>query len=427
MSSAGCTLVLLLVIAADVQADPRLTTAAVTVRKRPGEKAAAVAKLPAGTEVVVLREEGRWLLVRAGSAEGYLTRSTVSPVPPAVAARGTSWGAAYVTDALRLEVAVDSAILHDAPSPSATVIAKLARGSVVLVADATTTPGWVRASDSGGHVGWLARRDVANPAAAASSESVEGSKRSAERTYRRSRPDGASLRVEAGIGVRTFGMDLTSNASGGLTNFIVDATAVTTSVRTLVTVRQGKRWFAGIDASLLAGAASPGIEYPGPSSAPGTIPFRTIAAEAGGRVGLRAEAFDLAVRVAGHYDAFLPDVENVGTLPRERLLGVMAGARVDIAPADSRVAAEVRFDALVAGSRAQTPGLEDGASSQARAMTGGMTLRFSLGRRWALFGDYDFGRVTTSWTGMSARQPGVTGARRVDTTQTLHLGVSAEL
>ncbi len=429
MSSAGCTLVLLVVIATDVHADSRSTTVAVTVRKRPGEKAAAVGQLPAGSEVVVLREEGRWLFVKSGGVEGYLTRTTVTPVPIAVTPSAASWGSAYAGGELRVVIAVTSASLRDGPAAGAAELAKLPRGQRVDVVDATSKPGWVRVSDDASRTGWLARADVANTATEDSASGVlVVSGRATASTFRRRAPDRLGLRLEVGAGFRTLGMDLTSNATGGLTNFIVDANAVAVSVRANGTLQLGERLFAGIDSSLVVGAASPGIRYPGPSSAPGRIPFQTIATEVGARLGVRArKTFALAVRFAGHYDAFLPEVENVGTLPRERLLGLVAGARVDVVPQTTPISAELRLDALVLGSRAQTPGLEDGTASEARALAGGVTLRFSLGARWSLFGDYEFGRVTTEWTGMSVRQPGVTGAERVDTTQSLQLGVSAEL
>src|SRR5215467_12782313 len=60
------------------RAEPRRTLEDVTLRKKPGERAAAVGQLPAHTEVTVIGQDGRWLLVRASGATGYLTRTTVS-------------------------------------------------------------------------------------------------------------------------------------------------------------------------------------------------------------------------------------------------------------------------------------------------------------------------------------------------------------
>jgi len=78
----------------DAAADGRRTTEAVTLRKKPGEKEAAVVQLPAGTEVEVLAENGRWLRVRVNKVEGFLARTTVSnPDAPVIAPTG-DWSAA---------------------------------------------------------------------------------------------------------------------------------------------------------------------------------------------------------------------------------------------------------------------------------------------------------------------------------------------
>jgi hypothetical protein len=114
-------------------------------------------------------------------------------------------------------------------------------------------------------------------------------------------------------------------------------------------------------------------------------------------------------------------------LPRERLLGATAGARVELRPPTSRFGAVLRTDVLVVGSRAQTPGLEDGTSSTAHAVWGGVTVRLAVTRRWTVFGAYDFARMSTTWSGMSSRQPGVTSTHRIDTAQVAQLGVGAAL
>lgn len=348
-----------LAVATSAAAAPRHTTAAVTLRKRPGEKQASVAQLPANTPVTVLGEDGRWLRVRANGAEGYLTRTSVTddtPLPPPTPA----WGA------------------HPPEVPGKRA------------------------------------------------EIVAGT--SVDETYTRPPPRTFELRAGAGLGYRSLGMDLRSNAEGGLTNYLVDADAAAAVLDAGATLRLGGRLLAGFDATTTLSTSSPGIDYPGPTAAPGTIPFTTFALDVGGRLGLRVGDIELAVRAGAHYDAFLPrSVENAGMLPRERLLGVVAGARVDLAPAHSRFGASARFDILVVGSRAQTPGLEDGTSSTAHALWGGVSVRYLIGAHVAPFAALDFGRATTAWTGPSVREPAVTDAHRTDTTQLLQIGLGAEL
>jgi hypothetical protein len=153
-----------------------------------------------------------------------------------------------------------------------------------------------------------------------------------------------------------------------------------------------------------------------------------VASDAGVRGGLTTNTgIDLALTAGGHYDAFLTERGNPGHLPSERLFGATVGARVDLAPADSRLALSARFDTLVIGSRQQTSGLEDGATSTAHALWGGVAIRYALAGRLAVFAGYDFGRASTTWTGRSAREPSATRTRRIDTSQLAQLGLTTAL
>ena len=336
----------------------RRTTEAVTLRKKPGEKEAAVANVAANTEVTVLAVEGRWLRVRVGANEGYVARTQVTDDTPAPAQSNT-WSA-HPPDVLGKR-------------------AETVASTTGVIAEYTRAP-----------------------------------------------PQRLVLHAELGIGYRTLGMDLTSNAEGGLTNYLVDADAMATGFSATGTLHLSGM-LVGFDARTELSTSSPGIDYPGPTATAGKIPFTTFAADAGARLGLRTGDIELAVRAGGHYDAFLPkSVDNAGMLPRERLLGLVAGVRADIAPAHSRFGASARFDILALGSRAQTPGLEDGKDSSAHALWGGVTVRYSVGH-WSPFAAFDFGRATTSWTGASVREPSVTNAHRTDTTQLLQIGIGAEL
>lgn len=433
-------------------AGARRTLEAVALRKKPGEKEAVVARLPAGAEVTVLAIDGRWLRVRASGVEGYVARTTVSAPEDAdadAAALTGHWSAGRraggrMAGELFIDVVVDRAALRAEPRPDAAQLVALGRGARLTVVDAASDPAWIHARDPAGHDGWIGRAEIDNGASSVvvTGADLRGIERSetgsrAPRGIERSRDDrGAApaprrlvLRADLGIGFRALGMDLTSNAEGGLTNYVVDAGAVATTLDADAVLRPGGAWLAGADARVSASDSSPGIDYPGPTAPPGKIPFRTFASDAGVRLGARLErAFDVALRTGIHYDAFLPrSVANAGMLPRERLLGATLGARVDIAPERSRFTVTARFDAMVIGGRAQTAGLQDGTSSAAHALWGGLTLRHALGHRLAAFGGYDFGRATTEWSGMSARQPGVTRTRRVDTAQLVQLGISAEL
>jgi SH3-like domain-containing protein len=411
-------------------AEPRRTLETVALHKRPGEHEPVVTQIAPNTPVTVLGVEGRWLRVRVHNVEGYLTRTTVSDPDAASAAPAGAWSASRkaggkVVADLFVQVVAPRAALRAEPRPDAAQRSELARGERLAVVDAASDPAWIHARDAAGRDGWIARDQIDSGASTVAVTGVALERTGGgAREGRAGAPPALTVRVDVGIGFRTLGMDLTSNAEGGLSNYVLDADAVAATLDGAVTRRLG-RWFAAADARVSASDSSPGISYPGPTAPAGTIAFRTLEGDAGARLGARVRGvFDLAVRAGVHYDAFLAArVDNAGMLPRERLLGATLGARVDVAPERSRFAISARFDALVIGGRAQTGGLEDGPASTARALWGGATMRCALSPRLAVFGGYDFGRASTEWTGMSARQPGATRTRRIDTAQLVEIGL----
>jgi SH3-like domain-containing protein len=417
------------------RAESRRTLEEVTLRKKPGEKEAVVARLPAGTPVTVLALEGRWLLVRANTTTGYLTRTTVSVPEPGDVEPGQTWSAARKVDGkvvgdLYVQVVAPGAALREAPRPDAPPVVEETRGSRLSVVDAASDPAWIHARDAAGHDGWIAREQIDNGASAVVVTGVDlKGIVSREGAGTPAAAHKLSVRADLGIGLRALGMDLTSNAEGGLTNYVLDADAVAATFEVDAAMRLAGKAFVAADARVSATNSSPGIDYPGPTAPAGKIAFHTFASDVGARIGTRARrVFDLALRAGIHYDAFIAaKVKNAGMLPRERLLGATLGARADIAPERSRFTITARFDALVLGGRTQTRGLEDGPSSTARALWGGLTMRYGLLHRVAVFGGYDFSRASTEWSGMSVRQPGATRTRRVDTAQLVQLGISAEL
>jgi SH3-like domain-containing protein len=425
----GC----LIAFAAWAQAAPH-TTEAVTLRKKPGEKEDAVAKLPANTPIQILAEDGRWLKVRANGAVGYLARTTIADDKPLPGGATNQWSAGRrkadtIATEMFVEVTAAKAALHADPKPDAPSVTAAAKGTHLVVVDAAAHPAWIHVRADDGKDGWIARADVDNGASTVVVAGADLKGIGLEReAFTRPPPRTLAIRTELAIGYRSLGMDFSSNGAGGLTNYLVDADAVAVTLGSEATVRRGTYVF-GADGRIELSESSPGINYPGPTGPTGKIPFKTFAADAGGRAGIHfADAFEVAARGGLHYDAFLANsVDNAGMLPRERLVGVTVGVRGDVVPRHSRFSASVRFDWLAVGSRAQTPGLEDGQDSSAHAVWGGVSFRFQLDRRFALATGYDFERATTSWSGQSVRDPAVTDAHRVDTVQLVRLGLSTEL
>lgn len=431
--------------------ESRQTTDQVVLRDKPGEKQAPLATLPSGATVIVEAERGRWLRVRSGKLVGYLARTTVTtPPPPATVVAAvepepvvettavSGWSSrrsdpsSGTSTQLYAEVTGAAALRAD-PKLDAPVVVEMQRGSRLVVVDASSTAGWVRARDEHGAEGWIPLDRVGNGSAAVALSSaiptaeVATEKRDATRPA--SERHGLELHIDMGVGYRVIGMNFTSNGTAGLANYLVSADASAADVGVdMVMFRAGKLSL-GIDGELEASDSSPGISYAGPSQPGGRIPFSTLDVDAGVRAGFRTRRlFELAVRGGVHYDAFIAeDVDNAGMLPRERLFGATLGARADVVPPGSRFGATLHADALVVGSRRQTPGLEDGTSSTERAVWAGMIVRVRLARHFSLLSAYDFARVTTQWSGVSVRMPGVTNARRVDSSQLVQLGLSIDL
>jgi len=439
------------------------TTIEVVLRKTPGERAPAVVKLPVGTVVVIEAEQGRWLRVRVGTQVGYLTRTTVAtttpppvepePTPPAAPPTGPSpfdelapteapakrWGsdrieASRAGTGLFVGVTAPTGSVLAEPRSGATKIVEVPKGTR-LTALETSGGAWVHVRDDAGHEGWIGRAEVDNSTASvaiggAVPVDVDDAQvtRSGTETERPARK--LTITAGAALGYRSVGMDFTSNGSVGLSNYLVSADAAAADLGVDVAARVGSRLRAGADARFQVGTSSgSGIEYVGPSRAGGRIPFKTLEIDSGARVGTRlGHVFEVAARAGFHYDAFLANnVDNAGRLPRERLIGATLGARFGISPPRSRVDVALRIDVLALGRRAQTAGLEDGTSSDAGALWAGATIRIALAHHLSLLSAYDFGRATTTWSGMSVRFSDVTQARRVDSTQTVQLGIAAEL
>jgi len=429
---------LVLALTSIASGDPGYKTGeAVVLREKPGERQAVVARLPAGTKVDVDREQGRWRHVRAGGKSGWVTRTTLvgGPPPNDVGAAG-KWSAnvrgaataAANTDALTIEVIAEAATLRGEPNANAPTVGDATPGARLAVLDARTQPGWIKVRDAAGLTGWIERDHVDNgDADAAFQRPLPGAAGGGDAI--RPPPRGVALRGAARIGYRSLDMAYRSNGGAQFANYVLSSEATTLDLDGDALLRShSRRLGIGFDARFRLSYSAPGIAYVEPSGMTSRIAFSMIEGDAGVRAALRVGVADVAFRTGYHYGAFLvKDVENVGKLPRERLQGLTAGSRVDVRPADSRFGISTRLDVMLVGRRAQTPGLQDGTSSTARALWFGFGVHYTLSRRMTLEATFDYERATTGWTGMATRTPGATAAHRTDTTQLIEIGLSTEL
>jgi uncharacterized protein YgiM (DUF1202 family) len=137
-------------------------------------------------------------------------------------------------------------------------------------------------------------------------------------------------------------------------------------------------------------------------------------------------------RLGYHYDVFaVADVTNLDNntakLPSESLSGLTLGAALTAPTITPKIGALVAIDALVAGSRAQTKNLEDGASPSAFGLWFGLGGNYRLSRRMTIDLGYRLGYVSNSFgapLATSVRGHMGTSVTRVDVAHSVGLGVS---
>ncbi|MBA3391880.1 MAG: SH3 domain-containing protein [Deltaproteobacteria bacterium] len=430
--------------------DERTTTVEVTVRKRPGERQGAAGTLPAGTEVVVEAEQGRWLRVRAGRISGYVTRTTLSaPKDAAVAAaprdvrapavdeaagseaqistvpardrdvsRPTSWRTArdretstVTASALLATVTVPSATLRARPEAAAEQVASIVKGQRVVVTDARTHRGWIAVRDSSGHTGWIALHELGNDLAMIQSAGgadapaihpttkVTQTRRAATDSHRRA----WSLQLAVGAGYRALATEIETTGeqqqvagSAGVARLEVDATA---SPLRAISI--------GVDAQVDLGRSG------------GTDVQATRGLAAGVRIGIRPrDLAELSVRGGLRRET----TELTGTGVTEQLAGTTVGVRLDVSPQRSRLSARVELDTLVEGTWQQG---DVAIPSAPRAMWAGMTIGVRIVGGVSVHAAFEHGRVSTAWSEMTMTEP--VGARRVDASQLFQVGLSGAL
>ncbi|MBK9037289.1 MAG: SH3 domain-containing protein [Myxococcales bacterium] len=412
---------------ADTQekADPRVTLGEVTLRKHPGENQDAVATYAAGVTVKVLVIQGRWVKVQIDKSVGWVPRTKLSepsaPPAPEPAATGRS-------RQLSVEVRGADAVVRAEPASGAASVAPVAVGARLAVIPGAA-PGWLHVDDGHGHVGWIEAAAVGDPgAAAASTAPTKAGAPARDVGPARAVTAGAwTLHATAAVGYRSLDQRFTSNATGGLANYSVSADASVAELGLAATPRLGRGAVRlGADARARFTSSSPGIDYPGPTLAPGTIPFTMFEGAGAVHAGYRLGPVVPQLRVGGYYGAFLADdVANAGRMPREALWAVFTGLGVEVVPPRSRVRLEARADLAVAGGRRQTPGLADGMTSDAGAAWLELRLAYTVAAHVAVFAGISYDRYATDWSGASERWADVTSAQRIDHAQLIEIGIGA--
>lgn len=402
------------------RADERVTLNEVTLRKLPGENQDPVATYAAGVKVEVLEVKGRWVRIKIDKATGWVPRTKLSE--PTVAPDGPAPPADAGPRSRKLAVVVSRAdvVLRARPEADAPVLAPAAVGASLTVLDGAAG-GWLHVDDGAGHAGWVPAGAVRDPGAATPTEAPPVV------APRRPRRDAATwtLHGSAALGYRSIDQRFTSNAVGGLANYAVNADASAIDAELVAMPPLGTLRLGG-EAAIRYTASDPGIDYPGPTLEPGSIPFTMFEARAVARVGYHVGPVTPQLRLGGAYGAFLADeVANAGRMPREALWAATLGVGVEVAPLRAPVVIEARFDQALISRRQQTDGLADGMSSSTGGQWLDVRLAYAVGRHLVVFAGFAYERHATDWSGASERWAGVTEAHRLDHAQLVSFGVGA--
>lgn len=419
--------------AAPALAETMKVTTETKLRALPGEASKVLAKLKPDQKVEVLESQGRWLRVRAGKRVGWITRTTVAPLDAGPTdGSDAEWrkknrktrDAGAKAAAKRYVTAKSSGTVRREPNRAATKIYTLMSGDIASVEGQSEQGAWLLIENEHGQMGWIRAsrvETVDDPEAllaARASATGEGSRNS--RTVRKQRI--IAPRVEAGLGYRGLGMDFQTNGGGvGLDEYRIEASSALTHIGAWVPLEVGGVVLE-VGGRYAFSIARPGIRY----QDQGDISFITHDAEAMANLGYRFMDDFLTVGASGgyHYSIFRTDqVDNAAYLPSERLTGITAGGFVELAPARGKYTLRSSVRLLLAGNRAQTPGLEDGTDSAANAWWADVDMNYALWQAFDLVAGYTFERASTVWGGPSMRRPGVTAAKRLEANHLLYLGV----
>lgn len=277
--------------------------------------------------------------------------------------------------------------------------------------------GWARIESEDGERGWVSSKLLVSERGEASGPT--------KRVIAANAKVGATFITQ---GIRTAG-----GAVGIPDNYNLSTSGVSVSLggAYFMPLSKGK-FLVGGELAYMGVKALPGIQYMGKTTA---ISTHSIDLRAAGGYNLKNSLGMVAWgRLGYHYDVFsVGDVANLANntakLPSESLSGVALGAALTAPTITKTIGAQASVDALVVGSRAQTKGLEDGASPSAFAMWLSLGGTYQLRRATTIDAGYRLGYVSNSFGAqvegsMRGHTATATSVTRVDLSHTISLGVS---
>ncbi len=308
-------------------------------------------------------------------------------------------------------VVADESNVRAKPSRHGRAVLTVGKGDRLAFVDKSDDGKWIQVENDDGDGGWIRAKDIA----------PEGHK-------------AREIRTDARVGFSSIGESFRSDGTGTLANYKLGSAAFAIAVGGSADWKYGANYRIGAELGYQMGKATPGIRYNDGTNA-ADIGFTTHDVDARLKAGYDLHKPSGAViwgHLGYHYGMF--SVDNVGDLtknlahiPSEILSGPTIGAAIDLPKLTDKLGARAAADLLYPGSRTQTKGLEDGASSSVLAAFMTATVSYQWKSDITLDAGYRLGWASTTWTGAapdSTRGTGSTTAARSDLAHTVSVGIA---
>jgi uncharacterized protein YgiM (DUF1202 family) len=467
-------------------ADSVRSTRSVRLMSRPGEKSRVVKRVPSGRTMKVLQRKGRWVKVRVGSQAGWVTRTSVREAGESRQARSKSvrktrraafvegrskrrgWSDGAPEDRIGADtleekqprrksrrvskrssddfddfeeedydedidmdededdvaedmvvVTADEAEVYAKPSTRSDAQFIAEEGDKLYMVGKSESGKWIEVENDEGEYGWVKASDVED---------------NSPYEYKR-----MGYHANGGLGYTALGMAFTSDGVGQLANYNMSSAAASLVVNGEVLYAGGSDTrLLGVDLQYRGTRATPGIRYDDGAGNIADIAFTMHEIDVGASYGYRFKRSDgLAAfaRAGYHYGQFqvkgVNDIEtaNIARLPSELLKGFTVGGKLIAPRLTKTIGASLDVEYLLSGSRTQTVGLEDGATSRVSGLWGVAAMNYQWKPDMQIVAAYRYFTSTTEWAGMapdSQRTHNATLANRKDVVHTLSVGVGKQ-
>jgi uncharacterized protein YgiM (DUF1202 family) len=310
-----------------------------------------------------------------------------------------------------MTVTADETDLRAKPSKHAKSTLTVGKGDRLAFVDQSDDGKWVQVENEDGDSGWIRAKDIQADGHAA-----------------------REIRTDARLGFSSIGETFKSDGTGNLANYTMGSAAVALALGGSADWKYGESYRIGAELTYVGSKATPGIRYTDGTTTT-DIGFTTHDIDARLRAGydMHSEKGTVVWAHLGyHYGMFSIDnvgdlTKNLAHLPSEILSGPTVGFGLDMPKLGEKIGMRAAADLLYPGTRTQTKGLEDGASSKAMAAYLTALVSYQWKSDLTLDAGYRLDYATTDWSGAataSMRGTNSTTASRTDLTHVLTIGLA---